>query len=744
MAEANQAASFLKNANFDWIVPAAAVSVVFVMLVPMPSFLLDLLLAMSITASVIVLLSAVYILRPVQFSVFPSLLLLLTLFRLALNLASSRRILLHGNEGTAAAGNVIAAFGQFVVGGNYVVGFVLFIALIAIQFLVVSHGAVRTAEVTARFTLDAMPGKQMAIDADLNAGLIDEHQARARRESVAREAEFYGAMDGAARFSQRDSLATILLTAINIVAGFLIGVFQLDIPFRDALKTYTVLTVGDGLVTMIPSLLVSIAGGLVVTRASSNRSLGGDLGQQLFAQPRVLWIAGAAMFAMGLIPGMPKFSFFLMVAVLWIDGVAPAKTACRRRSSKHPPSPPPEPTSPEPSSPTRSTPCSRSTISRSKSATPWSPWSMPIRAASCCPASAPCANIWPASLASSFPASTSRTTCASSRASTSSRCAASRSPAGRCRKTRILAISSDPEPPRLPGIETREPAFGVPARWIAPELREQAIAAGYSVVDQTSVLATHISELIRQYAHELLTRAETKRLLERLNDSHPKLLDELVPKLMTLGEVQRVLQQLLREQVSIRDLGTILETLVEAAAINKNLVALVEACRQALGRSLIKPLLDEQGALTVVTLDPRIEEELNQAFTPQMPASGSLALQPTFVRRLLEALAQTGRRKRRRGHSRHSLLGQHALSSAPFAGAVSSQNRRHLARRNSRAHSGAFHRKPQRMTMTNHSTEVRHEESANQLRASHPRRGSAQPHPHGTDAAGALHRAPHP
>ena len=202
----------------------------------------------------------------------------------------------------------------------------------------------------------------------------------------------------------------------------------------------------------------------------------------------------------------------------------------------------------------------------------------------------------------------------------------------------ILAISSDPEPPRLPGIETKEPAFGVPARWIAPELREQAIAAGYSVVDQTSVLATHISELIRQYAHELLTRAETKRLLERLNDSHPKLLDELVPKLMTLGEVQRVLQQLLREQVSIRDLGTILETLVEAAAINKNPVALVEACRQALGRSLIKPLLDEQGALKVVTLDPRIEEELNQAFTPQMPAAGSLALQPTFIRRLLEAL----------------------------------------------------------------------------------------------------------
>ena len=271
------------NRLSDWIVPIAAVGLVFVMLVPLPAFVLDLLLATSIAASVLVLLSALQILRPAQFSVFPSLLLLLTLFRLSLNLASSRRILLHGNEGASAAGRVIEAFGQFVVGGNYVVGFVLFLALIAIQYIVVSHGAVRTAEVTARFTLDALPGKQMAIDADLNAGLIDETQARARREQMAREAEFYGAMDGAARFNQRDSIATILITAINILAGFLIGVFQLDIPFREALKTYTVLTVGDGLVTMIPSLLVSMAGGMVVTRASSGSTLSVDLGTQLLS-----------------------------------------------------------------------------------------------------------------------------------------------------------------------------------------------------------------------------------------------------------------------------------------------------------------------------------------------------------------------------------------------------------------------------------------------------------------------------
>src|SRR6266700_8414988 len=304
------------GSGVDWVLPAAAVAMVFVMLIPMPAMLLDLMLALSITCSVLVLLSAIYILRPVQFSAFPSMLLLLTLFRLSLNLASSRRILLHGNEGAAAAGNVIQAFGQFVVGGNYVVGFVIFLALIAIQFLVVSHGSVRTAEVSARFTLDAMPGKQMAIDADLNAGLIDEVQARARREQIAHEAEFYGAMDGAARFNQRDSLATILITAINIIAGFLIGVLQQGVPFQEALKTYTVLTVGDGLVTMIPSLLVSMAGGMVLTRASSDSTLSTDLGRQLFSSSRPLWIAAAVMTGLAMIPGLPKLSFILMAVIM--------------------------------------------------------------------------------------------------------------------------------------------------------------------------------------------------------------------------------------------------------------------------------------------------------------------------------------------------------------------------------------------------------------------------------------------
>ena len=302
----------------EFALPLAAISIIFVMLVPLPAAALDFLLALSMAASIIVFLSAVQIRRAVELSVFPTLLLLLTLFRLSLNIASSRRILLHGSEGTAAAGQVIEAFGQFVVGGNYVVGFVLFLALIAIQFLVVSHGAVRTAEVTARFTLDALPGKQMAIDADMNAGLIDEQEARKRRQAIAREAEFYGAMDGAARFNQRDSLATILITAINIVAGLLIGTLQQGVALAEAARTYTVLTVGDGLVTLIPSLLVSVAGGITLTRANSAGLLGGEIRQQLLAKPSTLYLASLVSGAMCLIPGLPKLAFLTVAAgLLW-------------------------------------------------------------------------------------------------------------------------------------------------------------------------------------------------------------------------------------------------------------------------------------------------------------------------------------------------------------------------------------------------------------------------------------------
>jgi len=629
-AENPNSAPLSRNPMVEWAVPVGAVALVFVMLVPLPSFLLDLLLATSLTASVLVLLSAMHILRPAQFSVFPSLLLLLTLFRLSLNLASSRRILLHGNEGASAAGRVIEAFGQFVVGGNYVVGFVLFLALIAIQYIVVSHGAVRTAEVTARFTLDALPGKQMAIDADLNAGLIDEAGARARREQIAHEAEFYGAMDGAARFNQRDALATVLITAVNIVAGFLIGVFQLDIPFREALKTYTVLTVGDGLVTMIPSLLVSMAGGMVVTRASSGATLASDLGQQVLSGRRPLFIAAGVMLVLAGIPGLPKVSFFLLAGAVAVLAWRAPKAAVEK--------PPGEAGAKEKKPAADSIEdllkldelslevgyalvplvdslhggqlLARVRALRSNLA---------LQLGFIVPAVhiTDNARLKPHEYVISL------------RGVEIARWEMS--------SEQLLAISSDTAPPPLDGTPTREPAFGVSALWIAPGRQSEALAKGYAVVDQTSVLATHLAEVIKQHSAELLTRQEAKRLLDCLAESYPKLVEELVPKLLALGEVHKVLQQLLREQVSIRDLSTILETLIDTAAVSKHPVLLVEAARQALGRALVRPLLEDNN-LRVVTLDQEIEDELGRAFAPSSSASAAAGLQPSLVRRILEGM----------------------------------------------------------------------------------------------------------
>ena len=634
-----QLSSLLRKSG-EWIAPIAAVSMVFVMLVPLPSFMLDLLLTLSITASILVLLTAIQILRPVQFSIFPSLLLLLTLLRLSLDLAGTRRILLHGNEGTSAAGKVIESFGQFVVGGNYIVGFVLFLALIAIQFLVISHGAVRTAEVTARFTLDAMPGKQMAIDADLNAGLINEQQARARRERVAREAEFCGAMDGAARFSQRDSLATILIMAINIIAGFLIGVFQQGVPFQEALKTYTILTVGDGLVSILPSLLVSVAGGIVVTRAASKESLGVNVGRQLFNSPRILWIAGGSLTALGLIPGLPKIAFFSLAGVLFfaaskikpqlfqdeVDELeAKAKAAALPGGAAAPAVDPMDAALKLDELmlevglglvPLVDAQKGGQLLARVKS--------MRKNLAQQLGFLVPSIHI------TDNLSLREREYVIYLRGVEIAR--------WELRRDSLLAISSNPNAALLPGQDTREPAFNVPAKWITPQMQGQAIAAGYAVVDATSVLAAHLAEVIKHSAHELLSRHETRRLIDRLSDSHPKLADELIPKLMSLGEVQKVLQQLLREQVSIRDLGTILETLVEAAAYNKNPIALVEAVRHALGRSLIRPLLNEQGELRVVTLDTSIEDECTRGSNLPMNHGVSSPQQVGLARRVLEGL----------------------------------------------------------------------------------------------------------
>jgi flagellar biosynthesis protein FlhA len=622
-----------KKRSTDWALPAAAVAMVFVMLVPVPAIVLDLLLALSITCSVLVLLSAIYILRPVQFSVFPSMLLLLTLFRLSLNMASSRRILLHGNEGAAAAGGVIEAFGQFVVGGNYVVGFVIFLALTAIQYLVVAHGSVRTAEVSARFTLDALPGKQMAIDADLNAGLIDEATARSRREAIAQEAEFYGAMDGAARFSQRDSMATILITAINIIAGFLIGVFQLGIPFEEALKTYTVLTVGDGLVTLIPSLLVSVAGGMVVTRTGSEASLGTQLSQQLLMRSKPLWIACCVMALLGLIPGLPKIPFFAAAIGVGYLGYRRGKQEDAATQAK------PAAAADDPKKPASDSLDALLKLDDLSLEVGFGLIALVdekqggqllqrVRALRRHLAVQLGFMVPPVHITDNLKLRP-REYVISLRGTEVAR--------WEMQPECVLAISSESDPPALQGVETKEPAFGVIAKWISPAQQEQALAMGYVVVDQTSAMATHLSEVIKQYAHELLTRQETKRLLDSIADSQPKLLEELVPKLLSLGEVQKVLQQLLREQVSVRDFTLILETLVDTAPLTKNPVFLVEAVRQAMGRSLVRPFLGDDGKLRVVALEVGMEEEVVKMFGAQV-ASPNPGLQPSLLKKIVDGL----------------------------------------------------------------------------------------------------------
>lgn len=617
----------------EWLIPVAAVATVFVMLVPVPAIVIDIFLALSMTLGVVVLLSSLYILKPVEFSVFPTLLLFLTLFRISLNIASSRRILLHGTEGSAAAGSVIQAFGQFVVGGNYVVGFVIFLALIAIQYLVINHGAVRTAEVAARFTLDALPGKQMAIDADLNAGLIDEQQARARREQIGKEAEFYGAMDGAARFSQRDALATILITAINIVAGFLIGVFQLNIPFVDAAKTYTILTVGDGLVTLIPSLLVSIAGGIVVTRTSSGATVGVEVSRQLISRKMPLRIAAGVMFLLGLIPGLPKFSFFLLAALTAYLASRAAKQSGADVKTAEVVSDKKKPDAQQQLEGLLkldeiSLEVGYALVGLVDQAQ-GGQLLQRIRALRRHLA-LQLGFLVPSVHITDNLKLKPREYVILLRGVEVAR--------WEMQPDRLLAISSEPSAPPIDGIATNEPAFGASALWIVPGLQEQALSTGYAVVDQTSVLATHLAEIVRQFAHELLTRQETKRLLDALAETHPKLIDELVPKLLTLGEVQKVLQQLLREQVSIRDLSTILETLVETAPINKSQVALVESVRQAMGRSFVHPLLSQDRKLKVLTLDPVIEQEFQRQIDPKPGDERPVAGGAAPLRRVLEGL----------------------------------------------------------------------------------------------------------
>jgi len=607
-------------------VPIAVLAIVVALITPLPGFILDFLIVIDIMMSVIVMMVAMYIARPVDFSVFPTTLLLLTLFRLALNISSSRLILLNGNTGTSAAGTVIEAFGNFVVGGNYIIGVVIFLVLIAIQYVVINHGAVRISEVTARFTLDAMPGKQMSIDSDLNAGLVDEAEARRRRKQLSAEAEFYGAMDGASRFTQRDAIASILITAINIIAGLAIGVLQHGTDIMRALQTYTVLTIGDGLVTVIPALMISISGALIVTRASSETRLGAEFKKQVFGASQPLLLSSGVLIALALFPGLPKIPFIVLGIGLGVLGMRMRKADAAEEQAVTAALPAPAKENLEAMMKVellsvevglglvqfveggQNSPLLRRIAGIRKQLVRDLGYMLP-----------------PVRVTDNL-SLRSREYCISLKGTELARYELVQG----CE----MAIPVGKISTAIAGIETKDPAFGMNALWIPAERAEAARAAGYTVVDSVSVLGTHLGELLRRHTAELFSRQDAKKLLDRVAADSPRVVEDLVPKALSLAVVQKVLQNLLRERVSIRDGCSILEAMSEAAGTTRNHVLLTEYVRQAMRRVVAGPYLSSSGNLMAWFLDTALEQAV-EASVEHGEHSSHTALAPQQLRDIL-------------------------------------------------------------------------------------------------------------
>jgi flagellar biosynthesis protein FlhA len=631
----------------DVAVPLAVMAVILFMLFPLPSLGLDLALALNLAFSVLILLLTLYTVEPLQFSSFPSLLLVATLFRLSFNVAATRLILTQGQNGTGAAGHLIETFGLIVGGNDAVVGFVVFLILVIIQFVVITSGAQRVSEVAARFTLDAMPGKQMAIDADLNSGLITEEEAKQRREKIAREANFYGAMDGASKFVRGDAIAAVIIVAVNILGGFVVGMLRSDMGWAEVLRTYTLLTIGDGLVTQIPALLISVATGLLVTRSAAESNLGQDVSAQLFTKALPMLVAGLVLAAMALafhnlaslpLAALAGVAFYIYVAMNKRDRKAAAAAAEREASQTRVREP--ENVSklltvdaleleigfgliPLVDEAQGGDLLDRITMIRRQMALDLGLVVPPIRIRDNMQLGA-----------ESYSVKIHGTVVAG----------------GQLMANRFLAINSTGSRESLPGTPTKEPTFGLPAVWIEEAVRPQAERAGYTVVDLPSVIATHLTELIRSHAAELLTRQDTQRLLDNFRKDNPAVVDELIPGLLSLGDVQRVLQNLLRERVPIRDLGSILETLADTARSTKDLDALTEAVRQALYRVITRLHVAPDGAIHAVTLDPRLEQKLLGAVTRGEGAS-YLALDPRTAQKILLALSRQIEVLSRQGHT---------------------------------------------------------------------------------------------
>ncbi len=615
--------NFLKliRERAEIFVSVGVVAILAVMLIPLPPILLDLLLSMSISIAVVILIISVYVQKPLDFSVFPTMLLITTLYRLSLNVATTRLILINGHEGTDAAGEVIMSFGNFVIGGNYAVGLIIFLILVIVNFVVITKGSGRIAEVAARFTLDAMPGKQMAIDADLNAGLIDEKVARKRRETIAQEADFYGAMDGASKFVRGDAVAALIITAINIFGGIIIGVLQRGMPIVEALKTYTVLSVGDGLVSQVPALLISTAAGLVVSRAGKESDLGQDITEQVIVNPKALYTASGILFAFAIVPGLPHIPFLLISAAA--GGLAYAITSAGKKEAEQqaPQEAPPEEPKLEPF--TEFDPLTLEIgyglipIVEEKNGELLSKIKSMRRQLA-------------REIGFVIPPVHIRDNLQLRPHEYSFSIRGIEVAKYEIMMGYYLAVASE-ETEAIEGIPAREPAFGLPALWVEEARVEEAQLAGYMVVDNATAIATHLTELIRKHCWELLSRNEVQNILDSVSRSYPKIVEELM-SITTLGNMQRVFQTLLKERVPINDVMTILETILDYGPQVKDAELLTEFARQALNRHITKQYATQDGSVPVFTLDPKYENMLLRSIQ-----TGE-AINPDMVNKLIKGL----------------------------------------------------------------------------------------------------------
>jgi len=613
----------------DLLAAVGVVMVVTMLVVPLPAPLLDLLITINISAALTIVATTMYLSKALDFASFPSLLLLSTMFRLAINVSVTRLILTTGD-----AGSVVKSFGEFVVGGNVVVGLVIFLILIVIQFVVVTNGAGRVAEVGARFTLDAMPGKQMAIDADLNAGLITDDQARSRRGEISQEADFYGAMDGASKFVKGDAMAAVIIVAINLIGGIIVGMLQHGLGFEEAIQHYSLLTVGDGLAAQIPALLISVATGIIVTRAASDRDLGSDIAGQILSQRKAPLVAAAAIGGFALVPGLPKLPFLIIAAIFaaigWgvRNGLPGATNASEESADGSPALPPPGGDRvpevgldalelaigfglvPLVEGGSGSSLLRRVSLVRQQIATELGVVIPPVRI-------------------HDDLGMESHEYVIKIRGSEVTR--------GRIMPGHLLAMDPGDAAGKLNGIPTREPAFGLEAVWIHDSARSEAESLGYTVVEPESVIVTHLTETIRSHSAELLSRQDVRTLLDRLKETNAAVVEEVVPETLSVGEIQRVLQSLLSEGVAIRDLGTIVEAIGDKARTTRDTSLLSEYARQALGRAITAPHLDEQLRLQAITLDPAIEQEVSTSIT-QTTDGEYLAMEPPRAQAIVGAL----------------------------------------------------------------------------------------------------------